>query len=97
MADNEELDPPPPQDIYNVFAAADLLSRSSYDSDQYKIAWLKVKVICSSILPTRECLDACSRALFIVPNHKEIAPIMVGDRRHLSKNNSNAITQHEQK
>ena len=28
MADNEELDPSPPQDIYNVFAAADLSSRS---------------------------------------------------------------------
>ena len=25
---NEELDPPPPQDISNVFAAADLLSHS---------------------------------------------------------------------
>ena len=38
MTDNEDLDPPPPQDISNVFAAADLLSRSSSDSDQYKRA-----------------------------------------------------------
>ena len=28
MADHEELDPPPPQDILNVFAAADLSSCS---------------------------------------------------------------------
>ena len=27
MADNEEVDPPPPQDIYNMFAVADLSSR----------------------------------------------------------------------
>ena len=33
MGDNEELDLPPPQDILNVFAAADLSSCSSYDSD----------------------------------------------------------------
>ena len=32
MADNEELDPPPPWDISNMFAAADLLSRSSSNS-----------------------------------------------------------------
>ena len=31
MADNEELDPPTTQDIPNVFAAKDLLSRSSSD------------------------------------------------------------------
>ena len=29
VADNEELDPPPPQDISNVFTAADLSSQSS--------------------------------------------------------------------
>ena len=45
MADNEGLDPPPPQDISNVFAAADLSSHSSYDSVKYKCAWLKSKVI----------------------------------------------------
>ena len=49
MADNEELDPPPPKDISNVFAAAELLS-CSYYSDKYKCAWLKAKRICSSVL-----------------------------------------------
>ena len=34
MADNEEIDPTPPQDISNVFPAAELLSRSSSDSDK---------------------------------------------------------------
>ena len=28
---NEDLDPPPPHDISNLFAAADFLSESSYD------------------------------------------------------------------
>ena len=50
MAYNEDLDPPQPQDISNVFAAADLSSRSSSDSAKYKCAWLKAKVIRSSIL-----------------------------------------------
>ena len=35
---NEDLDPPPPQDISNVFAAEDLLSHSSSDSAKYKRA-----------------------------------------------------------
>ena len=85
MADNEELDPPPPQDIYNVFAAAELLSRSSSDSAKYKRAWLKVKVIRSSILSSGKFPDACSTALSISSNNKEIAPIMVGDRHHFPK------------
>ena len=38
MADNEELDPPSPQEISNVFAAACLLSHASYDSAEYKRA-----------------------------------------------------------
>ena len=42
MYDNEELDPPPTQDIYNVFAMSDLSSCSSSDSDKYKRARLKV-------------------------------------------------------
>ena len=50
MYDNEELYPPPPQDISNVFEATDLSSRSSSDSDKYKCEWLKAKVIHSSIL-----------------------------------------------
>ena len=50
MAYNEELDPPPQQDISNVFAAEDLLSRSSHDSAECKRAWLKAKAIRSYIL-----------------------------------------------
>ena len=50
MAYNEDLDLPLPQDISNLFATADLLSSSSYDSNKYKLAWLKAKVIRSSIL-----------------------------------------------
>ena len=50
MAYNEDLDPPPPHDISNVFAAADLSSQSSYDSVKYKRAWHRAKGIRSSIL-----------------------------------------------
>ena len=50
MTDNEELDPPSPQDVSNVSEASDLSSQSSYDSYKYKRAWLKAKVIRSSIL-----------------------------------------------
>ena len=49
MSDNEELDLPPPQDISNVFAEAYLSSRASSDSAKYKRAWLKAKLIRSSI------------------------------------------------
>ena len=49
MTDNEELDPPSPQDISNVSEAPDLSSQPSYDSDKYKRAWLKAKVIRFSI------------------------------------------------
>ena len=38
MAYNEDLDLPAPNDISNVFSAADLSSQSSYDSDKYKCA-----------------------------------------------------------
>ena len=38
MAYNEGLDPPPPQDISNIFAESDFLSCSSYDSAKYKCA-----------------------------------------------------------
>ena len=50
MGYNEELDPPPPHDISNVFAEADLSAQSSYDSVKYKRAWHRAKVIRSSIL-----------------------------------------------
>ena len=52
MAYNEELDPPPPQDILNLFSASEFSSRSSSDSAEYKCAWIKAKVIRSSILST---------------------------------------------
>ena len=70
MADNEKLDIPQPQDILNVFAVADLSSRSSSDSDKYKCAWIKAKVIGSSILSAGEFPDTCSKARSIVLNHK---------------------------
>ena len=50
MASNEDIDTPTPQDISNVFAAADLSSQSSYDTVKYKHAWHRAKVIRSSIL-----------------------------------------------
>ena len=50
MAYNEDLDPPPPHNISNVFAAADLSSQSSYDSVKYKLSWHRAKVISSYIL-----------------------------------------------
>ena len=50
MAENEETYPPPPQDISNMFAAVDLSSCSSSDSDKYKRAWLKARVISYYIL-----------------------------------------------
>ena len=77
MSDNEELDPPPPQDILNVFAAVEFFSHSSSDSAKYKRAWLKAKLIHSYILSAGECTYACSRALSIALNHKGIASIMV--------------------
>ena len=68
MAYNEDLDPIPPQDISNVFAAVDFSSQSSYDSFKYKRAWLKGKLTRYSILSSGECPDACSRALSIALN-----------------------------
>ena len=97
MDDNEELDPQPPQDIYNVFAAVDLSSRSSSDSDKYKCACLKAKLIRSSISSAGEFPDACSRALSIALNHKEIAPIMDVTSANFPKQYANAITRHDQK
>ena len=67
---NEYLDPPQPQDIFNVFSAVDLSSHSSSDSDKYKCAWHKARVIRSSILSAGESPDACSIALSVALNHK---------------------------
>ena len=49
MAYNEDLDPPPPHDISNVFATSDLLSQSSYDSVKNKFSWHRAKGFCSFI------------------------------------------------
>ena len=92
ISDNEDLDPPPLQDISNVFAAADLLSCSSSDLAKYERAYIKAKGIQYSILSAGECPDACSIALSIVPNHKEIAPIMAATGAILPKQYANAIT-----
>ena len=76
MGYNEGIYPPPPQDISNVFVAADLLSQSSYDTVKYKREWHRAKGICSSILSTGGSPDAESRALSIALNHREISSIM---------------------
>ena len=57
MAGNEDIYTPPLQDISNVFAAADLLSQSSYDTAKYKHAWHRAKGIRSSILSSGEIPD----------------------------------------
>ena len=62
MADNEELDPPSPHDILNVFVAAEFSSCSSSDSDKYKRAYNKAKVTRYPILSDGECIGACIRA-----------------------------------
>ena len=76
MAGNEDIDTPPPQDISNVFAAADLSSQLSYDTVKYKRAWHKAKGISFSILSSGESPDAQSRELSIALNHREISSIM---------------------
>ena len=97
MVYNEDIYPPPPHDISNVFAAADLSSQSSYDSVKYKRTWHRAKRICSSILSSRESLDTCSRATSIVLNHREIASIMAMTGTIFPKRYANVIIQNEQK
>ena len=70
MAGNEDIDTPPPQDISNVFAAADFSSQSSYDTVKYKRAWHRAKGIRSSILSSGEIPYAQNRALSIALNHR---------------------------
>ena len=70
MAFNTDLDPPSPQDISIFFATAKLSSHSSSDSAKYNRAWIKARVIRSSILSDGECADACSKAISIALNHK---------------------------
>ena len=97
MAYNEDIDPPPPQDISNVFAAADLSSQSSCDPVKYKRTWHKAKGIRSYILSSGESPDAQSRALSIALNHREIASIMAVTGTILPKRYANVITRQEQK
>ena len=61
MGYNEDIDPPPPHDISNVFAASYFSSQSPYDLVIYKRAWQRSKGIRSSILSSGKSLDACSR------------------------------------
>ena len=79
-----------------MFAAEDLSSCSSSDSAKYKCAWLKAKVIRSSILSAGEFTCACSRALSIALNHKEISSIMALTGAILPKIYAGVITRHEQ-
>ena len=95
MDSNEDIDTPTPQDISNVFAAADLSSQSSYDSVQYKRAWHRAKGICSSILSSRKSPDTQSRALSIALNHREIASIMAVTGTILPKRYANVINRHK--
>ena len=97
MDGNEYIDTPPPQDISNVFAAADLSSQSSYDTVKYKRGWHRAKGIRSSILSSGESPDAQSRALSIAMNHREIASIMTVTSTILPEGYANVITRHEQK
>ena len=53
MGYNEDIDPPLPQDISNLFAAADFSSQSSYDTVKYKPAWHRAKGIRYSLLYSR--------------------------------------------
>ena len=92
MAGNEDIYTPPPQDISNVFAAADLSSQSLYDTVKYKSAWHRAKGIRSYILSSRESPDAQSRELSIALNHREIASIMAVTGTILPKRYANVIT-----
>ena len=97
MGYNEDIDPPPPQDMSNVFSTADLSSQSSYDPVKYKRAWHRSKEITSSILSFGESTYARSRALYFALNHKEIASNMAVTGTIFPKQYANAITRHEQK
>ena len=97
MASYEDIDTPTPHDISNVFAAADLLSQSSYDTVKYKREWHRAKGIRSSILSSGESPDAHSRALSIALNHREVASIMEVTGTILPKLYANVITRYKQK
>ena len=80
-----------------MFSSAEFSSQSSSDSAKYKRACYKARVIRSSILSDGESPDACSRALSIALNHKEIASTMAVTGAISPKIYANAITRHEQK
>ena len=97
MAYNEDLYPPLPQDISNVFSSAYLSSQSSSDSAKYKSTCYKSRVFRSYILSAGESPDSCSRSLSIALNHKEILSITAVTSAILPKRYVNAITRHEHK
>ena len=97
MSGNEDIDTPPPQDISNVFAAADFSSQLSYDTVKYKRAWHRTKGISSSILSFGESQYAQSRAFYIVLSHVEISFIMAVTGTILPKRYANVIPRHKQK
>ena len=97
MVYNEDIDPPPPNHVSNVFEAADLSSQSSYDSVNYKRAWHRAKGIRSSFLSSGESPDAHKRALSIALNHKKIASIMAVPGTIFPKQYANVITRHGEK
>ena len=97
MDGNKYIDNPPPQDISNVFAAADLSSQSSHDTVKYKRAWHRAKGIRSSILSSGESPDARSRALSIALNHREISSVVAVTGTIFPKRYANVITRHEEK
>ena len=92
MTGNEDIDTPPPQDISNLFAAAYLLSQSSYDTVKYKRAWHRVKGIRSYILSSGESPDAQSRAFSVALNHRVFASIMAVTGTIFPKRYANVIT-----
>ena len=97
MGYNEDIDTPPPRDISNMFAEADLSYQSSYDTVKYKRAWHRAKGIRSYILSSGESPEEQSRAFSIALNHREIASIMAVTGTIFPKRYANIITRHEQK
>jgi hypothetical protein len=96
LVNNDEEESPLPQDLTNVFEAADLSSRSSSKSSQYKSDWHKAKKIRASIL-SAGALDDCSRALSIALNHKDISPIITKTGAIVPQEYAGVLQQYKQK
>ena len=92
MGYNDNIYPPPPQDISNMFAVSELSSQSSYDTVKYKRACHRAKGIRSSILSSGESPEAQSRAFSIALNHGEISSIMAVTGTIFPKRYTNVIT-----